>query len=350
MPSSFNFCQPPNLNSKKTDLKKANRASTVWCSLSKATRGQDALCNEVTRISTLATKTMRVASIVSLLDVLEHLEKGLTPPTPDQGYFQVLLSAMNKTPIKSHGRSEVNTTLRTRLHALLATLPAYTEPTETFSWNGISLVANPVARTLGTAAMSSVTTRFWRIQREKLREKVTRQLHVRKQLKAMPASSLDDTLTKIQLLVRDPRNYRDQGDYGFEAPFDWLNAIITREFNDLPRALLPQQKITRRLLKANWPSFFPYLRQRLREIEANQIVLRVLREYGEKPPNKPKLPYIGVTKAYTLLPVFSFTPKTVLFEPSGFKQVLNKLGLPAQDGDEGEHLFFVCLCVCVFVC
>ena len=131
----------------------------------------------------------------------------------------------------------------------------------------------------------------------------------------------------------------DFGNFGYQAPFEAINITIREEFDALPKSLTATtDPITRKKLKTNWNTLLPYFHKRLQEIEENETLQKEERRKKKEDPLH-QIPYLGCSKAFTLLPIYSFTRKFINIEPVSFLEQIAPSALQLKEKFGPEPLF-----------
>jgi len=212
------------------------------------------------------TYALNLASRVALLHLLQRHKAEQPLPDLDQPYFQTMLAVMDPETRNHKGKNTIGEAKRVALRTLLDGVPAYLNLAPHLSFSGAKFLANRVAEQLATATKNSVVFRIWGFQRKALRFRLRRALFLQNlglptaQKISISGKEMEKLLTDLQLFTRDPGNFKAHGQYGFEAPYSIINNLIQDEFARLPYLQLPSTvPVTRRILKAHWCLFLPYL-------------------------------------------------------------------------------------------
>ena len=153
----------------------------------------------------ITTQATNLASRLALLDLLQCLEEGTQLPALDQSYFQRLLSVIDHKTREFHGHAQ-NLEQREHLRSLfdllphaLTTPPAATPnqfPPTTF--NNSKNLANRVALQLATMTRNAIVSRFSKLQRRKLRDRLRSQFTP----KEIDGREMVDLLDDLQAVLK----------------------------------------------------------------------------------------------------------------------------------------------------
>jgi len=299
------------------------------------------LRDRLDELSLTTTYTLNLASRCALLDLLQRYESGKLLPALDQLYFQTMLAVMDPETRRRKGRTEAGEVKRVELRNFLDGLPAYVDLAPHLSFSNAKFLANRVAEQLATATRNGVVFRLWSLQRGILRCRL--RLHLRRHRLTLNGKQLERLLNDLQLFLRNPGNFREEGDYGYGAPYGFVNNLIQKEFRRYPLDQLPKTSLSRRTLKTTWSLFVPYLIGLCEEVNFLHLWEEQRKEIEKLYPDLKTTPSLQPPKRFSPLPVFSYSRKCVKLEPEAWKAIVRHQGYPVS----GEF-FFLSFFFCFF--